>query len=80
MFIGFSLPETAQDAHEAIKTTRDEAISSKIDMKGGTFRTGKDPSWFKTAKFISWSRGPYFYYADANTPAALDRFMQAFPY
>lgn len=39
-----------------------------------------DPSYYKTAKFMSWSRGGYFFYTDSSSQAALDRFMKAFPF
>jgi hypothetical protein len=80
VFVGLSLPESVADAHEAVEMTRTEAIASKVDLRGAVHRTGKDPSWFKTAKFLSWTRGPYFFYADGSSPEALDRFMKAFPY
>jgi hypothetical protein len=78
--VGFSIPETPEDAHEGIKVTRDEAIASKVPLKGSKFSAGSEPSFFYAADFISWSRGRYFFYAKANSPAALTRFMEAFPY
>ncbi len=80
IFVGISLPESSRDAHDAVKTARDEAVASKIDLKGSSYRVGKDPSWFKTATFFSWTRGPYFFYAHAGSAGALDRFMEAYPY
>ena len=78
--VGFSIPETLEDAHEAIKVTRDEAVASKVPLKGSKFSVGTEPSFFYAADFISWSRGRYFYYAKANSSAALTRFMEAFPF
>jgi hypothetical protein len=80
IFVGFSLPESLADAHAAVTTTRDEAIASKVDVRGTSYRVAKDPSYFKTEKFMAWTRGRYFYYVDANRLGALERFMQAFPY
>jgi hypothetical protein len=80
IFVGFSLPDNAADAQAAVTTTRDEAGTSKEDLKAASYRVGKDPSYFKAGKFMSWTRGRYFYYADANRPSALDRFMRAFPF
>ncbi len=80
VFVGFSVPESIADAHAAVTTTRDEAMASKLDLKGAQFRVGQDPSYFRTGKFIAWTRDRYFYYADANRPSALERFMRAFPY
>jgi hypothetical protein len=78
--VGFSIPESPEDAHEAIKVTREEAIASKTPLKGSKFSVGTEPSFFHASDFMSWSRGRYFYYAKANRPAALARFMEAFPY
>jgi hypothetical protein len=80
VFVGLSLPESPEDAHDAVETTRAEAIASKVDMTGASHRVGQDPSWFKTATFVSWSRGPYFFYVHASSAGALDGFMRAFPY
>jgi hypothetical protein len=77
---GFSIPETAADAHEAIKVTREEGIASKVPMKGASYSVGTEPSFFNAADFISWSRGNYFFYAKANSAEALASFMKAFPY
>ena len=78
--IGFSIQEDAAGAHAAIETTREEAITGNIPTAGEQFSLGTEPSYFKLASFISWSRGPYFYYAHASDAAALDSFMAAFPY
>ena len=80
IFIGISRSENFADAQAAVTTTRDEAVASKLDVRGASYRVGADPSFFKTAKFMSWTRGHYFYYVDANRARALDRFMGAFPY
>lgn len=80
IFVGFSRAETLADARSAVTTTRDEAIASKLDVRGAIYRVGMDPSFFKTAKFMAWTRGRYFYYVDANRASALERFMRAFPY
>jgi hypothetical protein len=78
--MGFSIVEDVADAHSAIKTTREEAIASAVDMRDERFSMGTEPGYFKVASFISWNRERYFYYAHASDAAALDRFMQAFPY
>jgi hypothetical protein len=77
---GFSIPETPEDAHEAIKVTRDEAVASKVPMKNAQYSAGTEPSFFHAHDFISWTRGRYFFYAKATSPAALARFMAVFPY
>jgi hypothetical protein len=80
IFFGFSIPETANDAYEAVKVTREEAIASKVDMKGEHYVVGKDPSYFKVKDFMSWTRGRYFFYAKASSAAALEKFMSSFPF
>jgi hypothetical protein len=80
VFFGFSIPEAVADAHEAIKVTREEAIASKVDIKGEQYAVGTDPSYFRAGSFMSWSRGRYFFYAKASSPAALESFLRAFPY
>jgi hypothetical protein len=77
---GFSIPESPEDAHEAIKVTRDEARASKVPMKDAKYSVGTEPSFFHAHDFISWSRGRYFFYAKGSSPAALARFMAVFPY
>ena len=80
IFFGFSIAETENDAYEAIKVTRKEAIDSKISIKGEQYMIGKNPSYFKISGFMSWTRGKYFFYAKANNWQALENFMKAFPY
>lgn len=80
VFFGFSIPETLADAHEAIKVTRDEAIASKVSLKGEQYSVGTDPSYFRAGSFMSWSRGKYFFYAKASSPRALASFMRSYPY
>src|SRR3712207_3882295 len=45
VFFGFSMPETPADAHEALKVTREEAIASKVSLRGEQYRVGTDPSF-----------------------------------
>ncbi len=78
--IGFSITDDAASAHTAIETTRDEAANSNIDISRAVYSIGTEPSYFKSERFMSWSRGQYFFYVDASDAAALDSFMQAFPY
>lgn len=80
VFFGFSIPDTPADAYEAVKVTRREAVESKVNMKGEQYVVGVDPSYFKVADFMSWTRGRYFFYAKASSPAALQKFMLAFPF
>lgn len=80
IFFGFSIPETEKDAFAAIKVTRQEAIDSRISLLGEKYLIGKNPSYFKIADFMSWTRGKYFFYAKASSPQALERFMRSFPF
>ena len=55
------------------------------DFTTRTIVTGQDPSFVQTVRAdgrarLTWSRGPYYFDAQAASQAALDRFMQAFPY
>ena len=77
---GFSIPESPADAHEAVNVARDEASASKVDMRSAQYVSGRDPSYFKSADFMAWTRGRYFFYAKASSAPALDRFMQQFPF
>lgn len=80
VFFGFAITENWKDAGEAVKTTREEAISNKISIKGEQYQSGKTPSYFKIAGFMSWTRNNYFFYAKAENEQALKNFMEAFPY
>ena len=79
-FFGFSIPGTEKDAREAVRVTRAEAIQTGLSLKGELYEIKKNPCFFKIAAFMSWSRGGYFFYAQANSPAALESFIKAFPY
>lgn len=78
--VAFSIPGTASDAQEGVKTTHREAVATGLDLRNELYSVGSEPSYFRLARFMSWSRGGYFFYADAATPDALGRFMRAFPY
>jgi hypothetical protein len=77
---GLSKPESLADAREAIKVSRDEAVASKVPMRDAKYSLTTDPAYFYVGDFVAWSRGQYFFYAKANSPAALTRFMSAFPF
>ena len=78
--VGLSRPETVDDAREAVKVSRDEAVQSKVPMAGARYSLKTDPAYFQAGDFVAWTRGTYFFYAKASSPAALARFMAAFPY
>jgi hypothetical protein len=78
--MGFSIAASAEDAQDAVKTTRAEAIAENKPRKGELYRIGKDPSFYHLGDFISWTRGNYFYYAKATSRETLAEFMTTFPY
>jgi hypothetical protein len=84
--VGFSIPGNAKDAHEGIRTAKDETIAElKQQRRAKEIATAMEQldrptSYYKVADFIVWSRGGYFFYAKAKNAAALDAFMSAFPY
>lgn len=81
VFIGLSRAGSAADTKAAVRTAREDVVSDKsIDRRGEVYCTESDPFFYKIPDFIAWSRGPYFLYADASSPAVLDEFMKAFPY
>jgi hypothetical protein len=80
VFVGFSKSETPEDARNAVELTKQEAVGNDTILKSEEFQIAKDPGYFKHGKFFSWSRGRYFFYADASSPEALDLFMKSFPY
>ena len=77
---GISKSDTVEDAREAIKVTRDEAVASKVPMRDAKYSPKTDPAFFYAGDFISWTRGTYFMYAKATSPQALGQFMAAYPY
>ena len=84
--VGISITEKPKDAHTAIRTLRQEALGQRKrdGVKGAEARMyesiGTEPSFYKFDDFIAWSRGGYLYYAKASSAAALDRFMEGFPF
>jgi hypothetical protein len=80
IFFGFSIPGTEKNAREAVRVTRAEAVKSGLSLKNERFEDKKNPGFFKIDSFMSWSRGGYFFYAQAGSPQALESFMEAFPY
>jgi hypothetical protein len=81
IFIGLSRPGSTADLKEAVRTSREDAVSdSRIDRTGELYCVTSAPFFYKIPDFIAWTRGPYFFYADASSPAILAEFMKAFPY
>lgn len=84
--VGFSIPGNPKDAHDAIKVAKDESVATLKQQGKAKELTlaeesiGTPTSYYKVADFIAWSRGGYFFYANASSPAALDAFMKAFPF
>lgn len=81
VFIGLSRPGSDADLREAVKTSRADAASDKrIDRRGERFCVTSSPYFYSIPDFLAWTRGEYFLYADASSPAILAEFMKAFPY
>jgi hypothetical protein len=84
--VGFSIPGNAKDAHEGIRTAKDETIAElkrlrrAKEIATALEQLDRPTSYYKVADFIAWSRGGYFFYAKAKNAAALDAFMTAFPF
>lgn len=84
--VGFSIPGDPKEAHAAIKTAKDESVGTLTqqgkaqELKKAEESIGTPTSYYKVSDFIAWSRGGYFFYAHASSPAALDAFMKAFPF
>ena len=81
VFIGLSRPGSDADLKEAIRTSRTDAVSDRsIDRTGEKICLAAAPYYYHIPDFIAWTRGPYFVYADASSPAVLAEFMRDFPY
>jgi hypothetical protein len=78
--VGFSIAESAEDAQEGVKTTREEARAEKKPRKGEQYQIRKELSFYYLSDFVSWTRVNYFYYAKASSPAVLEEFMAKFPH
>jgi hypothetical protein len=76
--VSFNIPGLREDAQAAVRVRRDRARTRGSDRTPSV--TGHDPSYFRGDRLFAWSRGGYYFAADASSPEALDRFMQAFPY
>jgi hypothetical protein len=78
VFFGFSIPGDTKSAREAVRIARGEAGSDAL--KDGQYSDDTEPTYFRSGEFMAWTRGGYFFYANASSPAALEAFMKAFPY
>jgi hypothetical protein len=78
--VGLSRADTVDDARDAINVSREEAKASKVPLKGEKLSLKTDPAYFHVGDFIAWTRGRYFFYAKASSPATLTRFMAVYPF
>jgi hypothetical protein len=86
--VGVSLTEKREDAKQAVKMVRQQAIDQvrrdggrkPSEASGALESLESDPSFYKFEDLLAWSRGEYFFYAKANSAGALDRFMSSFPF
>jgi len=77
IFFGVRLAEDSGDARNDVVQSR---LSSNMSSSEESFSAGTEPSYYRVPQLMTWSRGRYFFYAQANRQSALDTFMRAFPY
>lgn len=84
IFVEFAVSSSAADSQSILETAAGETTSGfPTDPRFGSL--GAEPSYLKvndeSGAFFAWTRGGYYFSASAkNGEAALDAFMQAFPY
>lgn len=84
IFVEFGLSGSAENAQMGLETAASETTDHfPTDPRFGSM--GTDPSYLKVTNadgaFFAWTRGGYYFSASAKSgQAALDAFMQAFPY
>jgi hypothetical protein len=84
IFMEFAVSSSAKNAQATLDTAAGETSNQfPTDPKYGSIAT--EPSYLKvnneSGAFFAWTRGGYYYSANAKKgEAALDTFMQAFPY
>ncbi|WP_128546398.1 hypothetical protein [Larkinella soli] len=85
IFMLFSLAENREEVDEIRRTIRTEVQKEKLSQPQQS-RVGHELGYIrligKTIAFYAWNRGFYCFSADSKggDKAALDRFVQAFPY
>jgi hypothetical protein len=81
IFVGISRPGSLADQQEAVRTSREDALSDpKIDKRGELYCTRGSRPYYKHSSFMAWTNGDLFIYADGSTPGALDEFMRSFKF
>lgn len=81
VFLGLSRPGKVADLKEAVRTSHEDAVADKsIDRTGELYCTASAPFFYKIPDFVAWTRGRYFFYANASSPDVLAEFMRDFPY
>jgi hypothetical protein len=84
IFVEFAVSSNAQNSQATLDTAAGETTGQfPTDPKYGSI--GTEPSYLKvnneSGAFFAWTRGGYYYSANAKSgEAALDAFLQAFPY
>ena len=82
VFFELYLGDDADDARVGIFNAKRETDAEFPDSaKRSAHSLKTDPSYFKYAGLMAWTRGRYFFLANAKGGEAdLDRFMESFPY
>ena len=85
IFVELGINHSVGDAREALETAAGDAAGGVFPTDPRFGARGREPSYLKVlddnGAFFAWTRGNYFFSAHAKTgEAALDAFMQAFPY
>jgi hypothetical protein len=78
--LAFRIPGAPDEAQAAVRRSRDDVMARHGDVRGAVYVERSDPSFYHSDRVMAWSRAGYFFDARASSAAALDRFMQAFPF
>lgn len=85
IFVEFDVTSSAENAQSVLEVAAGEAAGGVFPTDPRFGSIGTEPGYLKVVNndgaFMAWTRGGYYFSADAkNGQAALDAFMQAFPY
>jgi hypothetical protein len=85
IFVEFGVNSSAANAQSILDTAAGDVVGGVFPTDPRFGSMGTEPSYLKVnnadGAFFAWTRGSYYFSASANSgEAALDAFMQAFPY
>lgn len=85
IFVEFAVMSRAELAQEILRVAAGDAAGGVFPTDPTFGAIGKEPSYLKTTNangaFFAWTRGVYYFSAHAKSgQAALDAFLQAFPF